>query len=82
MKTTTQLNKEALQLYDGKATAKDFANHFSRKELKELWDNFCIYKRDKTGQLKGVAAYDDEVYDALWIENYWQTLIHWEEGII
>lgn len=80
VKIEAQLHLEALQLYEMQRSAQYFANHFTRAELLDLWNNRCTYKYDRHGKLQDPEAYDDEVYDALAITGYWDAITEWKRG--
>lgn len=60
-------------LYKAQATDELYATVFTLKQLKQLWDERCVYKTDKHGNLTDTAAYDDEVYNALDRYGYWDN---------
>lgn len=59
-------------LYKAQATDELYATVFTLKQLKQLWDERCVY-REVNGKLTDTAAYDDEVYNALDRYGYWDN---------
>jgi type I site-specific restriction-modification system R (restriction) subunit len=68
-----QNNQIADALYIGDASDETFKQVFTKTELIDLWENYCVYKHDDNGKLIDPASYDDEVYNALDRYGYWDN---------
>ena len=61
-------------LYRAQASDELYHIVFTLEQLKQLWEERCVYKTDEHGKLiEPSAAYDDEVYNALDRHGYWDN---------
>lgn len=68
-------NDIANALYIGNASDDTYATVFTKDELVELWEKYCIYTVDENGNtVDPTASYDDEVYNALDRYGYWDNI--------
>lgn len=71
--TMTSNHQIAEALYIGEASNETYARVFTKQELVELWEKYCIYQTVDGKLVPPSASYDDEVYNALDRHGYWDN---------
>lgn len=78
MTTATTKNNEvndkiATALYIGEASDATYFEVFTKQELVELWEGYCVYRVVDGDTVPPTASYDDEVFNALDRHGYWDN---------